>query len=127
MTNFRSLALASILTGTSAFSLSKLGEHRNAVELNVIRNRRDAIFTAASAVVGAGVLLDPTPASARLEAVNRPDLLPTEAGKNVIQVRFSLFAIQLLQRMRKQESIIPLTCIFFWLCGLRTQIFLETS
>lgn len=32
------------------------------------------------------VLLDPTPASARLEAVNRPDLLPTEAGKNVIQV-----------------------------------------
>mmetsp|Transcript_15625 Transcript_15625/g.24298 ORF Transcript_15625/g.24298 Transcript_15625/m.24298 type:complete len:231 (+) Transcript_15625:98-790(+) len=86
MTKFRSLALSLILTGASAFSLSKLGENRNAVELSAFRNRRDVIFTAASAAVGAGVLLNPTPANARLEAVNRPDLLPTEAGKNIIQV-----------------------------------------
>ena len=30
--------------------------------------------------------LSANPASARLEAVNRPDLLPSESGKNVIQI-----------------------------------------
>jgi hypothetical protein len=51
-------------------------------------DRRSILTTAASALSTAALLsvAAPRPASARLEAVNRPDLLPTESGKNVIQV-----------------------------------------
>jgi len=51
-------------------------------------DRRSILTTAASAISTAALLsvATPQPASARLEAVNRPDLLPTESGKNVIQI-----------------------------------------
>ena len=51
-------------------------------------NRRSILKTAASAISTAALLTvsNPQPASARLEAVNRPDLLPTEPGQNVIQI-----------------------------------------
>jgi hypothetical protein len=39
-----------------------------------------------SILASAALLTASSPASARLEAVNRPDLLPTEKGLNVIQV-----------------------------------------
>jgi len=47
------------------------------------------LFTSAAAAVSASALLGistPQPAFARLDPVNRPDLLPKEDGLNVIQV-----------------------------------------
>jgi hypothetical protein len=49
-------------------------------------SRRQVFSTAVSgAVVAAGLLSQTSPAEARLESVNRPDLLPREAGVNVLQ------------------------------------------
>jgi hypothetical protein len=50
---------------------------------------RRSVLTAAASAVSAAALMSvaaPQPASARLEAVDRPDLLPSEKGLNVIQV-----------------------------------------
>lgn len=46
-------------------------------------SRRSSIFSLVAA--SSALLQFSSPASARLEAVNRPDLLPSEAGLNVIQ------------------------------------------
>jgi hypothetical protein len=50
-------------------------------------SRRNAVFSALLPVAAAMSVatVTPQPAFARLEAVNRPDLLPSEAGANVIQ------------------------------------------
>jgi len=51
------------------------------------RNFISGTMGVAAASVAAGVVVSsPMPAMARLEAVNRPDLLPSESGLNVIQV-----------------------------------------
>jgi len=53
-------------------------------------SRRSVLSSAAAATLSAVALSAsvgfPMPASARLEAVNRPDLLPKEPGQNVIQI-----------------------------------------
>jgi hypothetical protein len=46
-------------------------------------SRRNVLVTTAAAT--AAMLMIPPPALARLEPVNRPDLLPSESGLNVIQ------------------------------------------
>lgn len=48
-------------------------------------SRRDALGTAAAVILTTATTVVPSPANARLEAVNRPDLLPKEVGLNVIQ------------------------------------------
>ena len=55
-------------------------------------SRRQALLSAATFVVGSAVSI--SPAFARLEAVNNPKLLPTEAGLNVIQTEKFLTAGQ---------------------------------
>jgi len=59
----------------------------SATELSSTGNRREA-FTqiTAAAALATGLFGNPTVAAARLEGVNRPDLLPSESGKNVIQI-----------------------------------------
>jgi len=54
-------------------------------ENNHDTSRRTAIYTLAGLTVSP-LFLPTLPASARLEGVNKPELLPSEAGKNVIQV-----------------------------------------
>eukprot|EP00568_Trieres_chinensis_P009616 CAMPEP_0183303786 /NCGR_PEP_ID=MMETSP0160_2-20130417/9099_1 /TAXON_ID=2839 ORGANISM="Odontella Sinensis, Strain Grunow 1884" /NCGR_SAMPLE_ID=MMETSP0160_2 /ASSEMBLY_ACC=CAM_ASM_000250 /LENGTH=239 /DNA_ID=CAMNT_0025466743 /DNA_START=68 /DNA_END=787 /DNA_ORIENTATION=- len=51
-------------------------------------DRRAVLSTAATAALSAAAaaVAGPAPAQARLEAVNRPDLLPKEPGQNVIQI-----------------------------------------
>uniref|UniRef100_A0A7S1ZLN6 TPM domain-containing protein n=1 Tax=Ditylum brightwellii TaxID=49249 RepID=A0A7S1ZLN6_9STRA len=50
--------------------------------------RRSVLTSAAAAFLGAAVVTQSPEASyARLEAVNRPDLLPSEPGLNVIQIQ----------------------------------------
>jgi TPM domain len=48
-------------------------------------SRRDVLASSAVAATAAALLVTPTIAAARLESVNRPDLLPKEPGLNVIQ------------------------------------------
>lgn len=50
-----------------------------------IFSRRSAIYSLAG-LAASPLLLPVLPASARLEGVNKPELLPSEPGKNVIQV-----------------------------------------
>eukprot|EP00558_Chaetoceros_sp_UNC1202_P009219 CAMPEP_0197239442 /NCGR_PEP_ID=MMETSP1429-20130617/5912_1 /TAXON_ID=49237 /ORGANISM="Chaetoceros sp., Strain UNC1202" /LENGTH=236 /DNA_ID=CAMNT_0042698857 /DNA_START=17 /DNA_END=727 /DNA_ORIENTATION=+ len=54
--------------------------------LHMESSRRSILSTAAVALSTAAALtIDPQPSQARLEAVNRPDLLPSDAGAVVIQ------------------------------------------
>jgi hypothetical protein len=50
-----------------------------------VSNRRD-LFVRTVQLATAAATLSPLVAQARLESVNRPDLLPREAGLNVIQI-----------------------------------------
>jgi len=54
----------------------------NGIQSDNAVSRRQLLSVAS---VGAALLATATPAMARLEAVNRPDLLPSEKGLNVIQ------------------------------------------
>jgi len=80
-------ALVAASTVTSALAFQPVPTERPTTALSA-SDRRSLLTTAASAISTAALLsvAAPQPASARLEAVNRPDLLPTESGKNVIQV-----------------------------------------
>ena len=83
--NSKSIALiVSLLTvqDVNAFSSKVSRNTQTSLFMSSELNRRDLISSAAAA---SAVLLS-TPANARLEAVNRPDLLPKEAGLNVIQI-----------------------------------------
>merc|ERR1712127_15902 len=67
-----------------------MGSISKTTELSsVSSDRREVMKNAASAVIvatGLGLTSFPSPSDARLEGVNRPELLPSEPGKNVIQV-----------------------------------------
>ena len=80
-------ALVAASTVTSALAFQPVPTERPTTALSA-SDRRSLLTTAASAISTAALLsvVAPQPASARLEAVNRPDLLPSESGKNVIQV-----------------------------------------
>ena len=87
-------ALVAASAATSALAFQPAATERPTTALSAsaaagIDRRSVLLKTAASAISTAALLsvaTTPEPASARLEAVNRPDLLPTESGKNVIQV-----------------------------------------
>jgi len=53
---------------------------------DVVTDRRSAVYGLAGLAISPFVVLPPSPANARLEGVNNPDLLPSEPGLNVIQV-----------------------------------------
>lgn len=69
----------------TAFSLSPTSSRRSVIA---------SWISGSAAVVTGATVMAPTPAYARLEAVNRPDLLPSEAGLNVIQTEKFLTAGQ---------------------------------
>ena len=83
-------ALVTASAATSALAFQPAATERPTTVLSAsAADRRSVLKTAASAISTAALLsvaTTPEPASARLEAVNRPDLLPAESGKNVIQV-----------------------------------------
>ena len=54
----------------------------SSTETDVVNTRRNILYTLATLPI----LSIPRPATARLEGVNKPELLPTEPGLNVIQV-----------------------------------------
>lgn len=101
---FFSVHTSGILDHVSAFNLElaafhKHGFHKNKVSTlitkmaahssndNSIFTRREAFTTTSKAAIATAVLSQrPESAEARLEPVNRPDLLPTEKGLNVIQI-----------------------------------------
>jgi hypothetical protein len=80
-----SMYLALLLASYSTHAFSPIVSQGARVEtlLNSEMSRRDAFFV--SAVTTAALTLGVMPALARLEPVNRPDLLPKEPGLNVIQ------------------------------------------
>ena len=73
-------------TDVSAFTSPLYHVRRIPIAMNAANGHisRREILSVASA--GAFMLASSQPASARLEGVNRPDLLPSESGLNVIQV-----------------------------------------
>ena len=85
-----SIALLAMGSYVGAFAPPNMGSkasHLAAFTPNNIdiTNRRSAIFTLAGLTVSP-LFLPTLPASARLEGVNKPELLPSEQGLNVIQV-----------------------------------------
>lgn len=82
-------SVALLATGSGAFApaatVSKVSSLSATASSSEDINRRSAIFTLAGLTVSPLFLPTP-PASARLEGVNKPELLPTESGLNVIQV-----------------------------------------
>lgn len=82
-------ALVAASTVTSALAFQPVPTERPTTALSASASDRRSLLTTAASAISTAALLSvaaPQPASARLEAVNRPDLLPTESGKNVIQV-----------------------------------------
>ncbi len=74
----------------SAFSLSTPQHQRTststALHMEMPQSRRSILSTAALSISTAAALaINPQPSQARLEAVNRPDLLPAESDAVVIQ------------------------------------------
>lgn len=53
---------------------------------DLVTDRRSAVYGMAGLAISPFVVLPPSPANARLEGVNKPELLPSEPGLNVIQV-----------------------------------------
>lgn len=89
------VVFASLPSGASAFSPSLLAAKKTSFTVLQAENnkehepsRRTIISSAfvGSLVTLGGLGASPRDASARLESVNRPDLLPSEKGLNVIQV-----------------------------------------
>jgi uncharacterized membrane protein YgcG len=82
-------SVALLATGSGAFApaatVSKVSSLSAIASSSEDINRRSAIFTLAGLTVSP-LFLPTLPASARLEGVNKPELLPTESGLNVIQV-----------------------------------------
>jgi len=79
-------ALPSIQRPTSLSSTNK--NYDNDITLSTPSSsfsRRSAIYSLAGLIVSP-LFLPISPASARLEGVNKPELLPSEKGLNVIQV-----------------------------------------
>ena len=82
-------ALIAASAATSALAFQPAATERPTTALSASAADRRSILTTVASAISTAALLSvstPQPASARLEAVNRPDLLPTESGKNVIQV-----------------------------------------
>ena len=85
----RSFLTTTVLLAASAHAFTSAPvANTKATQLHMSSNddalsRRTVLSTAAIAGIS---LMVPEQASARLEAVNRPDLLPSEKGLNVIQV-----------------------------------------
>ena len=82
-------ALVAASAVTSALAFQPVPTERPTTALSASASDRRSLLTTAASAISTAALLSvaaPQPASARLEAVNRPDLLPTESGKNVIQV-----------------------------------------
>lgn len=87
----RTLLLASMASSAVAFSVAPPA--RASMQLRMTSEEptsdRRSLLSSAAAAVSASALLGisaPEPANARLDPVNRPDLLPKEDGLNVIQV-----------------------------------------
>jgi len=119
-----SLILVNTLLFTAeSFTLSKSKQRRgfalerstttssssDIAECSVGAERRDVVkFASTLAITGAaGLLGNPSTSEARLEAVNRPDLLPEEPGKNVIQIEKFLTngqAKRLDEKLKKLEE-----------------------
>mmetsp|Transcript_14391 Transcript_14391/g.20051 ORF Transcript_14391/g.20051 Transcript_14391/m.20051 type:complete len:238 (+) Transcript_14391:112-825(+) len=100
MVRLSSFALAALAAaGTvNAFTSPMVTQQQKVVSNSALySDRRDFLSGAMGASVAAVAALtvaSPMPAMARLEAVNRPDLLPSEAGLNVIQTEKFLTAGQ---------------------------------
>ena len=78
--------LPSTQTSTSLSSTNKNYDNDNDITLSSSSfSRRSAIYSLAGLTVSP-LFLPISPASARLEGVNKPELLPSEKGQNVIQV-----------------------------------------
>lgn len=74
------------LSNASAFSVNTNPSMRAETSLNMEASRRSILQTAAAAITSAAALtINPTPSHARLEAVNKPDLLPSDPNSVVIQ------------------------------------------
>jgi hypothetical protein len=82
--------LFGILAAASGFSVEDSHRHaRKSIESYMKQSecrvgRRDLLASAVATAV-CTTFLSPSPASARLDSVNRPDLLPSETGLHVIQ------------------------------------------
>lgn len=81
------VSLCLLLSGAHGFASLLSSEPRSGTSLDMSvgggTSRRSSLFSFAVASVLMAQL--PQPALARLESVNRPDLLPSEPGLNVIQ------------------------------------------
>ncbi len=73
------------LQSHSTFKTSLFTSSRNENENEPIHTRRSVVSTLA-ALTASPLLIYTNPANARLEGVNKPELLPSEPGLNVIQV-----------------------------------------
>jgi hypothetical protein len=67
---------------SSSLQMAFLGNGAN----EALSARRSILLSSIFAAAGSMSWMLPQPASARLESVNRPDLLPKEKNLNVIQV-----------------------------------------
>mmetsp|Transcript_21072 Transcript_21072/g.27711 ORF Transcript_21072/g.27711 Transcript_21072/m.27711 type:complete len:240 (+) Transcript_21072:121-840(+) len=102
MVRLSSLALAAVAAAgtvngfSSPWIVTQQQQRSHSALCSSTSDRRDFISGAMGASVAAVAALtaSPMPAMARLEAVNRPDLLPSEAGLNVIQTEKFLTAGQ---------------------------------
>jgi TPM domain len=76
-----------LLLASAAQAFAPIAQSRLETSLNSELSRRNVFVSALVTAATAAVTLTTsvTPAMARLEAVNRPDLLPKEMGLNVIQ------------------------------------------
>mmetsp|Transcript_23409 Transcript_23409/g.32809 ORF Transcript_23409/g.32809 Transcript_23409/m.32809 type:complete len:240 (+) Transcript_23409:105-824(+) len=91
LSSYALAALSVAAASVNGFSTPVVTQHKQQNSaLYSTSDRRNFIsgtMGVAAASVAAGVVVSsPMPAMARLEAVNRPDLLPSESGLNVIQV-----------------------------------------
>mmetsp|Transcript_22460 Transcript_22460/g.42423 ORF Transcript_22460/g.42423 Transcript_22460/m.42423 type:complete len:253 (+) Transcript_22460:164-922(+) len=83
-----STLLPSSMTSTSSLSATPSVNNNNDDDITTSSSfsRRSAIYSLAGLTLSP-LFLPTLPASARLEGVNKPELLPEEAGLNVIQVK----------------------------------------
>jgi len=88
--SFSAVVAALHFSAAGAFYRTAPFTTRTSVRMNAEHvSRRDAFTSSAgiaTAAVCAALSGSPSPVAARLESVNKPELLPTEPGQNVIQV-----------------------------------------